>query len=167
MEEDEFENIWYEYLFQALKLFEGSLNLSNDEVLAIYDGTFVPAPKGDALDQLMLRGVTARRSRHAIVFTALGAEAYINAFASEQLGKRDADALDQLRPADKWQMIPRLAFGEHVFDPGAEPLQSITQLFRRRNRLVHAKRGEWLAAGPGQPAHFADYNPQGSRNAAH
>lgn len=157
--EPRFEDVWYEYLFQAQRLFEGSLNLTNAEILAIYDGTLTPEPKGDALHQLMLRTVSARRARHSILFAALAAEAYINAIASEHIGDHEAEALDQLRPAAKWQIIPRIAFGEIVFTPGTEPLQSIAQLFRLRNRLVHVKRGEWLSVGPGKPARYDTYNP--------
>ncbi len=159
MSEPSFENLWYEYLFQAQRLFEGSLHLSNAEILAAYNGTLTPEPKADALDQLGYLFVSARRARHSIVFSALGAEAYINAFAAEHLGDQESEALDQLRPAAKWQMIPKLAFNETIFSPGDEPLQSISQLFRRRNRLVHAKRGEWIDDPSFRPAHYDSYNP--------
>ena len=142
-----FEDLWYEYLFRAHKFFEASLGLARGELGAVMDGSLRLAPKGDAIDQRIRIDQAARNSRHAVLFTSLGAEAYINAVSAEQLSNRDADAVDRLDPGSKWHLIPRLAFGREVFDPAREPLQSVTTLFKARNRLVHAKRGEWVAMG--------------------
>ena len=154
-----FEDLWYEYLFRAHKFFEASLGLARGELGAVMDGSLRLAPKGDAIDQRIRIDQAARNSRHAVLFTSLGAEAYINAVSAEQLSNRDADAVDRLDPGSKWHLIPRLAFGREVFDPAREPLQSVTTLFKARNRLVHAKRGEWVEDPSGRPAHYDLYNP--------
>jgi hypothetical protein len=125
-----------------------------------------PDPTNDAAARRM------RASRESQLYAALAAEGYINRFIAEQLlNKRgftdkDQDAIDRLAPVDKYVLVPRLAIGSTRFDRGAEPLQQLVKLFKRRNKLVHPKPRELvMKLGPGDddarwfgPA-FEDYTP--------
>jgi len=91
------------------------------------------------------RGLTARNRRltflrSSVLFSALAAEAYANEFLTAVLANADADAADRLTTPDKLLLGPRLAGLDGPLDRGSQPLQTITQLFRVRNALVHPRR---------------------------
>ena len=85
--------------------------------------------------------------RSAVLFAALAVEAYANELLADILPPRDWEALDQLKPPEKLLLGTRLAGeGESPLDRGAEPLQSVTELMKVRNRLVHARPQGGIAA---------------------
>jgi hypothetical protein len=81
-----------------------------------------------------------RHSRASILLTAAACEGYINSFDLDTLGSSDADAIGALPTPEKYIVGPRMALGHELFSRGAEPHQSITRLFKLRNRIVHPKR---------------------------
>jgi hypothetical protein len=78
-------------------------------------------------------------ARTSILFSALAAAAYVNASLAEALSPADFEGIDRLTPVDKYILGPRIAYGEELFTRGDEPGQSIAELFKLRNQLVHAK----------------------------
>ena len=55
--------------------------------------------------------------------------------------------IDNLSPADKVETAVRLATGDDtILDRGREPMQTVVQLIKIRNRLVHPKPSNGLAA---------------------
>jgi hypothetical protein len=78
-------------------------------------------------------------ARTSILFSALAAEAYINAALADKLDDSDFEGIDRLRTVDKYIFGSSIAFGRSLFERSREPAQSIGELFKLRNRLVHAK----------------------------
>lgn len=76
---------------------------------------------------------------NATLYCAFAAEAYINTALDLMLGRDDAQALHFAPVAERWIAGPRLVAGQSVLEKGAEPHQTLTALFRERNRLVHAR----------------------------
>jgi hypothetical protein len=66
---------------------------------------------------------------------------------SDVLPRRDQEALDMLSAPEKLLIGTRLAAGgQSPLDRGAEPLQSLAELSKVRNRLVHARPQGGIAA---------------------
>lgn len=83
-----------------------------------------------------------------IIFTALTAEALINKYLFIQqhkgkISKRLYEHIDQkMSTEDKWGIATQHFNNSEVqnlLDYGCEPMQSLINLFRLRNKLVHAK----------------------------
>jgi hypothetical protein len=102
--------------------------------------------KGEQLDQA--RGAAAEErvklSRRAILYSAFAAEAFINEFMAMYFEGRDLETLDRLPTLDKYILAPRFAVGLDLFRRGGEPTQTLQQLFRQRDALVHPKPGKAL-----------------------
>ena len=77
-----------------------------------------------------------------MLFSAIAAEAYANEFIAATLSTADAEAADRLVTVDKLLLAPRLAGLHTPFERGAEPIQSLSRLFRARNALVHPRPGQ-------------------------
>jgi hypothetical protein len=105
----------------------------------------------------------------SILFSALAAEAYVNEFLDSTLKgspKKDREAIDRLTTVSKYVLGTRLATGETLFKRHDDPIPTLTDLFKLRDRLVHPKpgfgpsgltkpRGEFEALfEAGQVAHF-------------
>lgn len=85
--------------------------------------------------------------RTAVLFAAITVEALANEFATEALGTKTAEMIDNLSPADKVETAVRLATGDDtILDRSRDPMQTVVQLIRIRNRLVHPKPSNGLAA---------------------
>jgi hypothetical protein len=85
--------------------------------------------------------------RTSVLFAAITVEAFANEFASEALGAPTARMIDKLGPAEKIETAVRLATGDDtILDRGRHPMQTITTLTTTRNRLVHPKPTNGLAA---------------------
>jgi hypothetical protein len=101
-------------------------------------------------------------ARTAILFAAISAEAYVNAFIMEpgRFSATDAGAIERLSTVDKFVLAPRLV-GHDVFDRGREPITSLKTLFDLRNALVHP-RPEAFSAGADftEPHGFDRLNPE-------
>jgi hypothetical protein len=84
-----------------------------------------------------------RRSaaRSSVLFSALAADAYVNEFLGFYLSGRDLEAIDRQNPRDKYATGTKLASGATVFERGEEPLQTLGELFKLRDKLVHPKPG--------------------------
>lgn len=81
----------------------------------------------------------ARFARTSILFSALAAEAYVNAFLDERLSGADVSAIDRLPAVDKYVIGVSQADATVRFPRGAEPTQTLKRLFDTRNKLVHPK----------------------------
>lgn len=79
-----------------------------------------------------------RLSIDAHLMAALCLEAAINEFGEKRLEKRLWESTDKLDLTAKWAIISRLASGAQ-FDPGREPLQTVADLQKVRNRIAHPK----------------------------
>jgi hypothetical protein len=85
--------------------------------------------------------------RTSVLFSAVAVEAFANEFAYEALGAPTARMIDNLGPADKIETAVRLATGDDsILDRGRQPMQTIVSLVKTRNRLVHPKPTNGLAA---------------------
>ncbi|MGN6373189.1 MAG: hypothetical protein ACTHM1_09395 [Solirubrobacteraceae bacterium] len=93
-------------------------------------------------------------ARNCILFSALGAEAYVNAFLDGRVTGSDLDALDRLPTVEKYVVGVTYAEGEAVFDRGAEPIQTLKRLFSTRDALVHPKPGRRAVVTPEAAAEF-------------
>jgi hypothetical protein len=83
-----------------------------------------------------------RFARNCILFSAIAAESYVNAFlAGARMTGSDLDALDRLPTVEKYVIGVTYAAGEVVFDRGREPIQTLKRLFSARDALVHPKPG--------------------------
>jgi hypothetical protein len=73
-----------------------------------------------------------------IVFLTNYLKAYIWDKAAQYLGEKDAEKLDKLATADKWEIIPRLIVGrKDMMKP--HDLGLLKELIRERNKLIHHK----------------------------
>jgi hypothetical protein len=100
-------------------------------------------------------------ARTAILFAALASEGFANEFLSEHLVPADVKAVDRLPTVEKYVLGPKIALGESLFDRGHEPLQSIQELFRLRDKLVHTRPRNLPKRSSvfDDPADFDEYNP--------
>jgi len=102
-------------------------------------------------------------ARTAILFAAISAEAYINAFifAPKRFTATDARAIERLTTTvDKFVLAPRLS-GHDIFDRGGEPVTSMNTLFALRNDLVHPRPRTYEASGDfNEPHGFEELNPE-------
>ena len=78
--------------------------------------------------------------RSAVLFAAVCTEAYTNEFLAEVLTRSDAQAIDRLPTMDKLVLSPKIAGLKSPLRTGCEPLQTIRQLFKVRDALVHPRR---------------------------
>lgn len=93
--------------------------------------------------------------RVCIVFTAFACEAAANEFLAARLLPTSPvfKMLDRRDTIEKLHAGTEIVLGAPLFDPGREPLQSVRELFRVRNDLVHARphnpenRGMYRASG--------------------
>ena len=153
-----FEDLWYEYLFRAHKFFEASLGLARGELGAVMDGSLRLAPKGDAIDQRIRIDQAARNSRHAVLFTSL-VRGVRRCSSAQQLSNRNADAVGRRTPGSSGTSSEPLRSAARFSILRGNPSRSVTTFFKARNRLVHAKTGEWVEDPSGRPAHYDLYNP--------
>jgi hypothetical protein len=85
--------------------------------------------------------------RTSVLFAAITVEAFANEFATDALGAKTAEMIDNLSPADKVETALRLATRDDtILDRGRDPMQTVVQLIKIRNRLVHPKPSNGLAA---------------------
>jgi hypothetical protein len=84
--------------------------------------------------------------RGTVLFAALAIEAFANELLAELLSPRDFDAVDRLEVPDKLLIGTRLASGHSPLSRGAQPLQDVATVVKTRNRLVHAKPQNGIAA---------------------
>jgi hypothetical protein len=84
--------------------------------------------------------------RGTVLFAALAIEAFANELLAELLPPRDFKAVDRLEVPDKLLIGTRLATGESPLSRDAQPLQDVAVLVKKRNRLVHAKPQDGIAA---------------------
>ena len=80
-----------------------------------------------------------RALRICILFAALAAEAYVNGFMALVLTADALAELDREPSARKYVLAPEHATGEAQLDLSRAPLQVLTELFKRRDRIVHAR----------------------------
>jgi hypothetical protein len=95
-----------------------------------------------------------RFARNCILFSALAAEAYVNAFLDGRVTGSDLDALDRLPTVEKYVIGVTYAEGAVVFERGAEPIQTLKRLFGTRDALVHPKPGRKAVVTPDAAAQF-------------
>jgi hypothetical protein len=95
-----------------------------------------------------------RFARNCILFSALAAEAYVNAFLDSRVTGSDLDALDRLPTVEKYVIGVTYAESGVVFDKGAEPIQTLKRLFSTRDALVHPKPGRKAVVTPEVAAKF-------------
>jgi hypothetical protein len=85
-------------------------------------------------------GLRVIHSRRALLFAAFAAEAYANDFLYDRwTTAKDLEALVKLSTLDKYAMLPGFAGVSTSLDRGAEPLQQVGWLVKRRDELVHPK----------------------------
>lgn len=78
--------------------------------------------------------------RHAILYGAFAAEAYVNAYIDLACPDQ-ARSMDRVSTLERLLLATRLTTGRNVFNRGGEPFQGLSKLFSRRNELVHHKPG--------------------------
>jgi len=76
---------------------------------------------------------------NAIILGVACLEAFINGLGFEHFPKL-WENVESLPLSAKWQLYLTLKGKDDLFDPGREPYQSLTQLTKSRNSLVHFKR---------------------------
>lgn len=81
-------------------------------------------------------------SLRAILFAAIAAEAYVNAFLNDHLAATDFKVVDKLGTVEKYVVGTRLATGRELFPRGREPIGKLKRLFKLRDNIVHAKKRE-------------------------
>jgi hypothetical protein len=80
-----------------------------------------------------------RRLRLAVLFAAFSAEAFSNAFLAFALDDTAAKALDRKPTTDKFILGPGALAEPPRLALGVAPLQTVSALFRERDRIVHAR----------------------------
>lgn len=91
------------------------------------------------------RARQVERTRSAVLFAMLAAEAYANQYLQVHLSGEEFAAADRLPTLDKFILGPRLVRGESLLERGLEPAQTLKKLLDQRSPLVHPK-----LAKPGQ-----------------
>jgi hypothetical protein len=132
------------YLTQALEEFHHSANAPD---------LWVPVAgllRGSPLEGAQAVGTAKDRRlrflRGTVLLAALAIEAFANELLAELLPPRDFDAVDRLEVPDKLLIGTRLASGQSPLSRGAQPLQDVGVVVKTRNRLVHAKPQNGIAA---------------------
>jgi hypothetical protein len=148
-----------DHLGQAAEALRSS---GSPETLYIHSARQSDKPIAHTAARALALGKRVGYSRTAILFAALACEAFINEFLDEHLSGADLDATDRLTTLDKYVLGPRLAIGRPLLERGHEPAQSIRDLFRLRDRLVHSKPREVPKRVSlfDDPAEFDTYNPE-------
>lgn len=82
-----------------------------------------------------------RFARRSMLFSALAGEAYVNEFLAHHLGGQDLAAIDRMSTVNKYVIGTQVATGVAIFSRDAEPVQTISALFKHRDKLVHPKPG--------------------------
>jgi hypothetical protein len=154
--DDEFEfreeDLADEYLWQATEAL-----LASGERSKLYPRR--RAADADDAQGLILRRLEAANRRLEFSRTAI---LFINLFLAETLTRKEVDALDRLKPPDKFIVGSQLALGEKRLQHDRAPMGEIIRLFKLRNRLVHPKvrrvkvRRRQLFDRPG----YEDFNPE-------
>jgi hypothetical protein len=151
------------YLMRALEEFHHSANAPDL-------WTPVTGPLRDSLlESAQAVGTATNRRLHflrgTVLFAALAVEAFANELLAELLEARDLEAVDRLEVPDKLVIRTRLATGQPPLSRGAQPLQDVAALVKKRNRLVHPKPQNGIAAWI-QDVEAADEDAIGPRAAA-
>jgi hypothetical protein len=148
-----------EYLQQACEALRAS---GSADGLYAEEARLSDKPLVAAAGRALAPGRRVGHSRTALLFAALACEAFINEFLDEHLSGADLAAVDRLPTLEKYVLGPRLATGADLFSRGSEPAQSIRELFRLRDRLVHSKPREMPTRGSvfDDPADFGTCNPE-------
>lgn len=108
----------------ALNAARTSLDLSNPEEVALIVST----------------GKSVEMNRAAfILFTSSYLEALINAYLIMVLSREEFAALERLNPVEKWTIGPRMVDRVFQLETGRSPHQELSDLFDRRNAIVHHK----------------------------
>jgi hypothetical protein len=132
------------YLLRALEEFHHAGNPPDlwKPVAGMLKGSLLEGAQaiGDA------KNARLRFLRGTVLYAALGIEAFANELLAELLVARDFDAVDRLEVPDKLLIGTRLATGESPLSRGRQPLQDVAILVKKRNRLVHAKPQNGIAA---------------------
>ena len=74
-----------------------------------------------------------------VLFTASYLEALINAYLIMVLSPEEFAALERLSPLEKWTIGPRMVDKLFQIERGKSPHQELSELFERRNAIVHHK----------------------------
>lgn len=80
-----------------------------------------------------------RSLRRATLFSALAAEAYVNTFWDIMLEGDVPRRLDRAETVAKFARASKLGLEGQRLERGRRPLQLVGELFRRRDRIVHAR----------------------------
>lgn len=114
-------------------------NIAQDEYVKCLDvetidtSSMHPGEKGE------VSNLADKHKAKAIVFAALCVEAAINNYTGMHFGDKYSEKhLQSLDVISKWVVIPRLACGRSI-DKSGPAFNSLTQLVRARNKLVHNK----------------------------
>lgn len=118
--------------------------------------------RGEAVEDEQVERFAAREgsrlqtrfARNCILFSALSAEAYVNAFLDSRMTGSDLAAIDRLPTVEKYVVGVTYAVDERVFDRGTEPIQTLKLLFGARDALVHPKPGKRKAVTPEAAGRF-------------
>lgn len=128
---------------QGLQKEISKFNISDEE----FDAEFIartgrPDPDGKAVAIQRSVEMLENQDQHlteAVIFAALAIEAFINFYAVKKSSKSYYDNyFDTLTVIQKWLLIPKIFNPGKGLDPGREPVQSLSNLVRARNSLVHA-----------------------------
>ena len=95
----------------------------------------------------------------ATLYCAFAAEAYVNVALIRMLGEDEYAHVSKMRVRTKYFLSTRLATREDWFSSGERVLESISELFTERNRLVHAQPERTILhpfSDPDDPAMHAD-----------
>lgn len=75
----------------------------------------------------------------ATLYCAFAAEAYVNVALIQLLGEEEYEPIARIPVRSKYFLAPRLGSREVWFTQGEAVLESLDELFRTRNKLVHAQ----------------------------
>jgi hypothetical protein len=79
-----------------------------------------------------------RLSMMAQLAAAMTLEGVANEVGQERMPGGEWAHIDKASVVGKWLILSRL-YAKEAFEPGKEPLQTVTKLYGVRNRLAHAK----------------------------
>jgi hypothetical protein len=80
-----------------------------------------------------------RQLRLSTLFGAFSAEAYVNAFLALALDPQTALELDREPTPHKYLLGSERTVGSKRLDSGTAPLQVVSELFKKRNKIVHPR----------------------------
>lgn len=108
-----------------------------------YQRTLAPTGKeltDDDIDFLAMNAAQQERSAIVtVVFSALTLEAFVNDYGiSNSSRSYFKNYLDKLSVLSKWLLLPKLFVGK-TFRTDGQTFQSLAELFRQRDKLVHFK----------------------------